>query len=367
MTDPLDPAGVARVRLWLVEAALLVPFAASHGTETQRCSTLVEVALASGATGWGECPALSRPTYTHEYAAGAWRLLVDELVPAVLAGRGGEIRGHPMARSAVAAALWDARLREQGRSLADRVAPGRLRRVPRGAVIGRQRVPEATIAAVAAALEGGVELVKLKVGSPHDRQALVAVRRAFPDVQLAADANGAFSAVPLEELRWIDDLHLAYLEQPLAPGDLVGHARLARALATPVALDESIDDLDDLATALELGAIEVLNVKAARLGGPHEAIAVIDACAEAGVPAFVGGMLELGVGRALGAALALRGGCTLPTDLGPSSAYVAEDVSDPVVVDAQGRLVVPGGPGIGVEVHLQRLAAMSSEVVELRP
>jgi O-succinylbenzoate synthase len=272
-----------------------------------------------------------------------------------------------MARSAVAAALWDARLREQGRSLADRVAPGRLRRVPRGAVIGRQRVPEATVAAVAAALEGGVELVKLKVGSPHDRQALVAVRRAFPDVQLAADANGAFSAVPLEELRWIDDLHLAYLEQPLAPGDLVGHARLARALATPVALDESIDDLDDLATALELGAVEVLNVKAARLGGPHEAIAVIDACAEAGVPAFVGGMLELGVGRALGAGLALRGGCTLPTDLGPSSAYVAEDVSDPVVVDAEGRLVVPGGPGIGVEVHLQRLAAMSSEVVELRP
>jgi O-succinylbenzoate synthase len=267
----------------------------------------------------------------------------------------------------VAAALLDARLREHGHALADLVAPNGARRAARTAVLGRQATPEATVSAVEAVLTSNPSVVKLKIGTAHDLAAVRAVRAAFPRVRLAADANAAFAGATGDDLRWIDDLALAYVEQPLAPGDLTGHAALAHVLATPIALDESIDDLDDLATALALGAVQVVNVKAARLGGPAEALAVIDACAEAGIDVFVGGMLELGVGRALGAALALRAGCTLPTDLGPSSAYVKEAVSDPVVVDGEGWLLVPGGSGIGVEVHVDRLAAMAFEVVELRP
>ena len=62
-----------------------------------------------------------------------------------------------------------------------------------------------------------------------------------------------------------------YVEQPLAPDDLVGHAELARVrLAAPLALDESIDPPGDVATAGSLGAAALVNVKPARLGGVIE-------------------------------------------------------------------------------------------------
>jgi O-succinylbenzoate synthase len=371
----LDPSGVELVRLWRVAVPLRRPFVASHGVEARRASTLVEVVRAGGACGWGECPALERPTYTGEYAAGAWRLLADELVPATLAGRGDTIRGHPMARFAVESALTDASLRESGTGLAAALAgegphhPGEgrhRRRLERTEVIDQRGGVDQTLAAVTAAADDGARLVKLKIEPGADRQPLRAVRATFPDLALAADANGSYAGHPVGELRWVDDLRLVYLEQPYPVDDLLGHRAAASALRTPVALDESVASLGTLAVALELGALGALNVKPARLGGLAAAVAAIEACARRRVPCFVGGMLELGVGRAAAAAVAALPTCTLPTDLGPSERYVAEDITDPIVSDADGRLVVPDGPGLGVGVRPDRLAAVALDVVELR-
>jgi hypothetical protein len=66
---------------------------------------------------------------------------------------------------------------------------------------------------------------------------------------------------------------------------------------------------------------------------------------------------------------ASRGARPLPTDLGPSSQYVVDDVTEPVGIDPAGRLVVPGGAGIGVDVRPDRVAALAVAPgpVELRP
>jgi O-succinylbenzoate synthase len=85
---------------------------------------------------------------------------------------------------------------------------------------------------------------------------------------------------------------------------------------------------------------------------------------------FVGGLLETGVGRAVAAALAAgivagNPGETLPCDLGPSSQYFDDDVTDPVVVDGAGDLVVPTGPGIGVVPRADRLGAVTVARVEV--
>ena len=174
MNGSLDPHGVELVRLWRVAVPLRRPFVASHGVEARRASTLVEVVRAGGAHGWGECPALERPTYTAEYAAGAWRLLVDELVPATLAGRGEGVRGHPMARFAVEGALVDARLREAGIGLATALAGGgpHRDRLERTEVVDQRADADETVAAVAAAGAGGASLVKLKIEPGRDRQPL---------------------------------------------------------------------------------------------------------------------------------------------------------------------------------------------------
>lgn len=392
---PVRLDDVAAVVLHRVRVPLLEPFVAAHGTETDREVTLVEVVGTDGRSGWGECDALARPTYTAEHAAGAWLRLRDDLVPKALAGRSIRTDDAPMAASALLAAALDLDLRRRGESLArslqvaqaevrptvassaaptraaDRSTDDALRRdVPCTAVVGRQPSIDDLVARVDRRVAEGYGSIKLKIAPGWDVEPLRAVRERWPDLALAADANGAYAetdAAPGAVLRALDELGLDYLEQPLAADDLAALARLADALATPVALDESIGSAADLDEALAYGVRYVVNCKPARVGGPDEALAVVRRAMASDLSVFVGGLLELGVGRAFALAFAALAACDLPTDLGPSSRYVADDVTAPIDLVPGGRLAVPDGPGLGVAPRPVRLAAVTVERVELTP
>lgn len=365
---PARTAPAAEVELVRVRVPLRAPLRSAHGTEHERDVVLVRASLDDGTVGWGECSALSRPTYTGEYTAGAWAVLRDELVPAFLAGREDDVVGHPMARAGLRTALLDASLRRRGVGLAAHLGAehGRpARSVATAAVVGRRDHPDEVLSAVEARVAAGVALVKLKVTShPRDLEAVAAVRDAWPDLPLAVDGNGSLDA---RSLALLDGHGLAYVEQPFPADALVDTAGAARRMATPLALDESVTSAGALATALALGAAKVVNVKPARLGGVRAAAEVARTAVEAGCGAFVGGMLETGVGRAAALAVAALPWCTLPTDLGPSSRYVEEDLTDPIEVDGDGWLPVPDGPGIGVVPLEARLAAAVVDRLILRP
>ena len=93
-------------------------------------------------------------------------------------------------------------------------------------------------------------------------------------------------------------------------------------------------------------------LKPARVGGWIAARAVHDRCAELGVPLWVGGMLETGVGRAANLAVAALPEVALPPDLDPRGRY------DPDLADARlpvdGAVAVPHGPGTGAVPDLDR-------------
>jgi O-succinylbenzoate synthase len=59
-------------------------------------------------------------------------------------------------------------------------------------------------------------------------------------------------------------------------------------------------------------------------------------------------MLETGLGRALNLAVAALPGCNLPPDLGPSARYFRTDLTPPFT-SRGGTMIVPDGPGLGVE------------------
>jgi O-succinylbenzoate synthase len=356
------------VELVRVRVPLRSPLRSAHGTESVRDLVLVRVTLGDGTSGWGECSALARPTYTAEHTAGAWLVLRDELAPALLAGTDPEVVGHPMAAAAVGTARLDARLRRQGRRLVEELGAAHGRpaaSVPTTAVVSRAGSIDDVLAVVADRLAEGAALIKLKV-SPRsaDLEAVAAVRATWPEVALAVDGNGTLDARSLSVLA---PLHLAYVEQPAPADDLLASAALARRFDVPIALDESITSSASLEVALAVGAGTVVNVKPARLGGVGVAAEVARAAADAGCAVFVGGMLETGVGRAAALAVAALPWCTLPTDLGPSSRYLDHDLTEPIELDAHGRLSVPVGPGIGVtpdparlhEVAVDRLVLVS--------
>ncbi len=98
-------------------------------------------------------------------------------------------------------------------------------------------------------------------------------------------------------------------------------------------------------------AADAVTVKPARLGGLAAARAAHDRCVAAGVAAKVGGLLETGIGRAAALAVAALPGFAWPADLSASDRYWRRRLTEPFELDADGCLVVPAGPGLGVTVR----------------
>jgi O-succinylbenzoate synthase len=184
-----------------------------------------------------------------------------------------------------------------------------------------------------------------------------------PDVPLQVDANTAYTRADIQHLCRLDEMDLLLVEQPLPEDDLLGHAALARAAATPVCLDESITSVTTAADAIEVGACEVVNIKAGRVGGYLEARRIHDLCVAREIPVWCGGMLETGIGRAANAGLAALDGFTLPGDISASSRFYARDiVVDPITLD-DGHVAVPARPGLGFELDREFLDAVTTASV----
>jgi len=251
-------------------------------------------------------------------------------------------------------AVGDAELRAGGRALADDLAIGEgFRTMAVGAVVG---IPAAhDLAAlrqeVDVAVRSGAARVRLKIEPGWELEPVRAVRADHPDLVLQVDANGSFKAgtEDVAVLSRLAEFDVLCIEQPLPPADLVAHAQLARLLPVPICLDESLTTPRRVTDALRNGSCAMACLKPARLGGVRATRAAHAACAAAGVPAFVGGFFEAGLGRAANLVLAARLGqdaTGLVSDLGDPADYLAVDPCGyPRVV--AGWVTVPSAPGVG--------------------
>lgn len=353
-----DPSPIARVDLHRIALPLHRPHVAAHGREGAREVVLVEVVDADGASGWGECPTLARPGYSPEWTDGAWWVLRHVLAPDLLAGRPIGVAGHPMASGAVRDALLDLRLRRAGLGPSDALGP-LAASVDVGVAIGLADGVGEVVAAAGAAGEAGALLVVLKVRPGWCATPVEAVRRAHPDLAVAVDANGSFSAATLDELRAADALGVAFVEQPMAVGDRAGSVRAVAALDALVALDEAVASLADLEVALAFGTGSMVTVKPSRLGGVEAAAQVASRAAAAGWGVHAGGMLESGLGRAAARVVAARPEVSGPSLVGPTALLFGADVVDPVGAGSDGTVAVPAGPGLAPPPDPERLVRLT--------
>jgi O-succinylbenzoate synthase len=345
-----------RAELRVVELPLRFAFTTSFGTQTVRHALLLTM-RGDGVAGTAEGTMEVDPSYREETLAGAIALLRDCLLPAVLgvdlpgpqtvSERLGWVRGNRFALATVEMAVWDAWGRGLGVPLWQLLGGVRAE-VPVGVSLGIHETVDATVSAVEAHLAQGYRRIKLKIRPGWDEVPLSAVRAAFPDAVLSADANCAYTLADVARLRRLDAVALDYLEQPLAWDDLVDHATLQRALRTPLCLDESIASPADARKALAIDACRVVNVKAGRVGGLSAARQVHDVAVAFGAPVWCGGMLETGVGRAHNLHLATLPGFTKPGDTASASRYWEHDVILEPLEAVGGMMRVPQGPGIGV-------------------
>jgi o-succinylbenzoate synthase len=371
---------IERIELRLLRLPLVRFFETSFGRIHDRSFVLVTVED-NGVTGVGECVADANPFYSAETTRTAWHIIADFIAPVVL-GRDfahprdifdalAPIRGHHMAKAAVEMAAWDVFARQQGRPLAEVLggSPALIQRgIASGVSIGIQDSLEQLVDRVCEERAAGYRRIKIKIKPGWDIEAVRVIREHFDAIPLMVDANAAYQLSDAEHLGRLDPYELMMIEQPLEYDDIRDHARLQQRIRTPICLDESLHTPRLAEEALTTGACRIINIKPGRVGGHAQSIRMHDIAAEHGVPVWHGGMLESGIGRAHNIHLSTLPGFTLPGDVAASRRYFAPDLIDPEIeVRSDGTIAVPTGPGIGVTVVADRVAAASIERVELRP
>lgn len=359
---------IEKITVRRAELDLITPFTTSFSTQSNRDFLIVEAA--SGAkTGFGECGAFAYPYYSEEYTSGCELVLIEQLVPLLI---GAEIT-HPreirdilapikrnnMAKAAVEGAIWDLWAKTQGISLAKAIG-GTKGSVEVGLSVGIKDSENQLVDFVSEAVDEGFARIKVKIKPGADLSFLRAVRAEHPDVPLMADANNAYTLADTDHLRHLDELNLTMIEQPLAHDDIVDHRHLQQALRTPICLDESIHSLADTRKAIELGSCRIINIKIGRVGGISEAKDIEALCRDEGLDVWCGGMLESGIGRAHNLAIASLPGFTLPGDTAPSARYWKRDVISPEVTMNRGSVDVPQGLGIGFDIDVAELEAITT-------
>ncbi len=345
---------VERVELHDVAVPLLAPFRGAKTTVTERRVILVRL-VAGGAGGWGECGPV--PGYSADTLDAAWEAL--QAAAPTLAGA--PVNANPpaalrlTAAAAVSQAAADLAARLAGEPLWQAMG-GTSPRIVAGASVGLHDDPAETVDRVGAELAAGYRHVKLKIVPGRAHPPLTAVRAAYPDLSMAADANASYDRDRVAEVAALDELGLAYLEQPLPADDIDGHVDLAERMTTQIVLDESAARPGWREALAGRGSGLGVTVKPGRLSWPE-----VQATASLAGPDHlfrIGGMLELGVGRAHAAAAASLPGFALPTDLSPTSRYLADDVAGGLPL-ADGTLALGRRPGLGTEVDVDRLTAVT--------
>jgi O-succinylbenzoate synthase len=357
---------IVAARLHRVRLPLVHEFQTSSHRKAFLDHVLVELEDASGAVGWGEIASSSDPYYAPETVETCWHIASKYLLPAVLnqpwsqpadlAGRWSKVRGNQFAKAGVDMAAWVLWSSVNAQPLAAALG-GTRAEVIAGVSLGIEPTVDDLLVQVQQQVDAGYPRVKLKIAPDWDVEPVRAVRAAYPDLDLHVDANGIYTAADLQHLRTLDEFGLTMIEQPFAPRDLLTHAELQRTIGTPVCLDESVETVDDLETALTLEAVRVLNIKVSRMGGLTAAVAAHDRAQDAGIPVWCGGMHEFGIGRLANVALSSLPGFTLASDVSASEKYYARDLVVPPVSAARGVVEVPQGAGLGHAVDRELIAA----------
>lgn len=359
---------VDRIVLRHIRMPLVHFFETSFSRTYERDIILVE-AVTDGISGWGEVTAGENPFYNEEWTGSIWPLLIDYVAPRILhhefaspagvGARTSHIRGHNMTRGGAEVAMWDLQARIKREPLWKTIGAGARREIACGVSIGIQDSVPQLLDKIETELAAGYQRIKMKIKPGWDVEVIRQVRQRFPDIQLMADANSAYTLNDIDHLKKLDAFHLMMMEQPLAHDDIIDHAVLQSKLETPICLDECIRSAHHAEQAIRLKAGRIINIKLGRVGGFAEAKKVHDVCEANGIPVWCGGMLESGIGRAHNIALSTLPNFVLPGDVSASKRYWKRDIIvPPVEVSPRGTISVPDTPGFGYELDMDYLESL---------
>lgn len=343
------------------------------GTFPTFYATLVQITTDDGIVGVGECIARRAPevvatTVKHMLAPlvmgrDPWDVegLWDEML--ALLRRWGHSRGVVLeAMSGIDTALWDILARSVGKPLY-KFLGGAGRAAVRCYVskVYFDDIPKMAEEAKAL-VERGHTAVKVQIGWPPSRGAdrtdvrtVQAIRAAVgPDVEIMLDANGQYDVGTAVRVgRQLEDLNVAWLEEPVPADDLDGYAHLRRSIRVPLAAGEAEFGLFGFRDLIARGCIDVLQPEVARIGGVTAARRLWALAHAHNLPyaphtGFSGGIAHL---ASLHLAAAAPNFYTYEY---MGTQYIQNPLRDiftePFPAPERGMIALPQGPGLGMDL-----------------
>ena len=368
---------ITNITLYHVQLLMKFTFKTAKGEVGIRDTLIVRLEDEAGCVGYGECVAFVDPFYTKETVASCWDTLCTRYLPNLLGQETTTtlpqqwlLEGMPMTVASVENALLHLQCHRLGVNTVEYVLQqSLLPTVPTGIVIGE--VPLNTLVdAVSVYVSQGCQRIKLKVSPKDGYERVQRVRSAYPDLMLAVDANQSYTYEDMDKVRAFNEFDLACIEEPFQIDSLETYQQYRSmhdwGITTPICLDESILEYDDLVYAHTHGLLDVLNVKVGRLGGLRETAKAIQYCRDHGIQYWIGSMVESSISKWIHVQLAALGDTYMPGDLSDSLRYFERDLTRPSIISriknySTERLSqfveVPNGAGLGVDIDIEALEA----------
>ncbi|MHB8899945.1 MAG: mandelate racemase/muconate lactonizing enzyme family protein [Thermoguttaceae bacterium] len=346
-----------------------------------RAAVIVKMTADDGTVGWGQSVPVARWSYeTLDTATIAMR---DYLAPTLIgldpldiaaahdamdrALAPGFTTGMPLSRAGLDLALHDLAGKLTGRSLAQ------MWNKPEGGTITLSwtvnvRTLDETESVVAAGKERGYEHFNIKVAPDpaFDVELARIVRRLVPNGFLWADGNGGYDVeTALRAAPMLADVGVDVLESPIRPNRISGYQKLKRQAALPILMDEGVISPVELAEFIQLGMLDGMAMKPARCGGLFSNRRQIELVEAAGLVWLGSGLCDPDI--SLAACLALYGayGLKKPAALNSPQFLGADVLAAPMPV-VQGRMQVPTGPGLGVQVDEHKVRELVEKTASVR-
>ena len=342
-----------------------------------------------GISGWGEAPAIATwggasMHYYGETPETVRHLILDYLLPAIDGCDPADIgpiharmdrvaKGNPYAKAAIDVACYDAAGKALGVPVSTLLGGRRRDGIEVAHSLGIMDVERCVDEGLQAVGEGA-RTIKCKTGLDSERDvALVRELRAAvgDEIKIRVDGNEGYATLgeAIDVTRRQQEWGILLCEQPLAGAEML--ARVARRIDVPVMADESAWTARDILELDRLDAAECFSCYVTKPGGLWRARQQAELAASLGMYCDIGGSIEMGIGNAanlhLGVSLEraiLPGVCPVTTPKGAAGPEVAgiyylDDIVAEPFRFADGRVICPDGPGLGIEVDEDKLQSYS--------
>ena len=371
------PLKIERIEIFPVLYPTVMRFKFFEGPSgTGRAAVLIKITADDGTVGWGE--SVPVPRWSYETLEGAVATIERYLKPILLGLDPFDLKGihtvmnreiansfstgAPITKAGIDIALHDLIGRSVGRNISDLWG----RRLPDDLLLSWTLNPKTLDdlePLIDKGLERGFENFNVKVAPDPEFDVAMCkiVKRRVPDGFLWCDANGGYDlATALEVAPKLADIGVPVLEQPLQSNRLTGYQELKKQGALPIIMDEGVVSPVDLLEFIKLGCCDGMAMKPARCGGLVSAVQQLDILEDAGLMFLGSGLTDPDV--SLAASLILYGayGLKYPAALNGPQFLGTSVIAEPFVPEA-GRVRIPKGPGLGIEVDEEKVKALVEE------